>query len=300
MHRLSFYAAIALFPLPAVKALCVGETRRSLIKDRIADEDDIRDYAVVGEAKRQDAVSGQPLVAASVGDCGVVPAMPTAIDLDRKTRLRAEEVENVGTDRRLPSESQPHELPAFELSPEPQFGGREADAHRFAEASEARVDILVRHERGSPLHLRFRGGVKALSTGETRGVLGKDCIAGLESRGREADAHRLAEASEARVDILVRHERGSPLRSRFQGGVSDPSVLEALVSATGGGVAPPTASPFPPTMRVAPSASADGGCMIPPPHSGADAAAPERRGGIAVERRWAGALRLGARHRGAS
>ena len=240
MHRLSFYAAIALFPLPAVKALCVGETRRSLIKDRIADEDDIRDYAVVGEAKRQDAVSGQPLVAASVGDGGVVPAMPTAIDLDRKTRLRAEEVENVGTERRLPSESQPHELPAFELSPEPQFGGR------------------------------------------------------------EADAHRLAEASEARVDILVRHERGSPLRSRFQGGVSDPSVLEALVSATGGGVEPPTASPFPPTMRVAPSASADGGCMIPPPHSGADAAAPERRGGIAVERRWAGALRLGARHRGAS
>lgn len=59
----------------------------------------------------------------------------------------------------------------------------------------------------------------------------------------------------------------------------------------------PAAALVPPTMRVIRSATADAGRMVPPPHSGA-AAAPERRGGTAAKRRWAGALRLGARQGG--
>ena len=55
------------------------------------------------------------------------------------------------------------------------------------------------------------------------------------------------------------------------------------------------AIPFPPTMHRSPSARGRGTCLVPPPHSG-DIAAPERRGGAAARRRWAGALRLGARH----
>jgi hypothetical protein len=59
----------------------------------------------------------------------------------------------------------------------------------------------------------------------------------------------------------------------------------------------PAAASVPPTMRVIRSPATGAGRMVPPPHSGA-AAAPERRGGTAVKRRWAGALRLGARHGG--
>lgn len=61
----------------------------------------------------------------------------------------------------------------------------------------------------------------------------------------------------------------------------------------------PATSALPSTMRLPPpTRRAD--CMVPPPHSGVDAAAPERRGGTAAERRWAGTLRLGARHGGGS
>ena len=52
-------------------------------------------------------------------------------------------------------------------------------------------------------------------------------------------------------------------------------------------------TPFPPTVHNAALPSGGAPRMVPPPHSGAPA--PERRGGAAVERRWAGALRLGAR-----
>ena len=53
--------------------------------------------------------------------------------------------------------------------------------------------------------------------------------------------------------------------------------------------------PFPPTVHTALPSQGVVRRMVSPPHSGA-AAAPERRGGTAVERRWAGALRLGARY----
>jgi hypothetical protein len=56
----------------------------------------------------------------------------------------------------------------------------------------------------------------------------------------------------------------------------------------------PATTPFPPTVHVASPPGGEASGMAPPPHSGA-VAAPERRGGAAVERRWAGALRLGAR-----
>jgi hypothetical protein len=59
-------------------------------------------------------------------------------------------------------------------------------------------------------------------------------------------------------------------------------------------------SPFPPTMPVTASPRGTAAGMVPPPHSGAGAAAPERRGGTAAMRRWAGALRLGARRGGSS
>jgi hypothetical protein len=64
-------------------------------------------------------------------------------------------------------------------------------------------------------------------------------------------------------------------------------------------LAPETAAAcFPPTMRVVPSATADAGRMVPPPHSGARAA-PERRGGTAAgQRRWAGVPHIGARSGG--
>jgi len=54
---------------------------------------------------------------------------------------------------------------------------------------------------------------------------------------------------------------------------------------------------FPPTMHKVSSVRGRVR-MIPPPHSGAEAAAPERRGGIAAERRWAGVPRLGPRRGG--
>ena len=60
----------------------------------------------------------------------------------------------------------------------------------------------------------------------------------------------------------------------------------------------PAALSFLPTMQSRPPGSGRVRRMVPPPHSGAGAAAPERRGGTAAMRRWAGALRLGARHGG--
>ena len=58
-------------------------------------------------------------------------------------------------------------------------------------------------------------------------------------------------------------------------------------------------SPFPPTMHPPPG-NGRAHRMVPPPHSGAAGAAPERRGGIAAMRRWAGVLSSGQRADGAS
>ena len=58
--------------------------------------------------------------------------------------------------------------------------------------------------------------------------------------------------------------------------------------------------PFPPTMHRPPPGIGRAVRMVPPPHSGAVDTAPERRGGIAAMRRWAGALSSGLRLGGAA
>ena len=70
-------------------------------------------------------------------------------------------------------------------------------------------------------------------------------------------------------------------------------AVAAALSPAGAG------TPFPPTMHKPPPGNGRAVRMVPPPHSGAVAAAPERRGGIAAMRRWAGAL-SSARPGGAS
>ena len=70
-------------------------------------------------------------------------------------------------------------------------------------------------------------------------------------------------------------------------------AVAAALSPTGAG------TPFPPTMHKPPPGTGRAVRMVPPPHSGAADAAPERRGGIAAMRRWAGASSSGARPGGA-
>ena len=77
--------------------------------------------------------------------------------------------------------------------------------------------------------------------------------------------------------------------------------MHRLSFAVAAALSPAVAGPlFPPTMHQPPPGFGRASRMVPPPHSGAAEAAPERRGGIAAVRRWAGALSSGKRPRGAS